>query len=85
MNEANINLKKERQDVIYWAIKALEEINKGKEEVKRKKDAFTFSTIPKLVKKENHVPGPSYYEPDKILRAIKQKKEFNFNMEMNWI
>ena len=85
MNEANINLKKERQDVIYWAIKALEEINKGKEEVKRKKDAFTFSTIPKLVKKENHVPGPSYYEPDKILKAIKQKKEFNFNMEMNWI
>ena len=85
MNEANINQKKERQDVIYWAIKALEEINKGKEEVKRKKDAFTFSTIPKLVKKENHVPGPSYYEPDKILKAIKQKKEFNFNMEMNWI
>ena len=85
MNEANVNQKKERQDVIYWAIKALEEINKGKEEVKRKKDAFTFSTIPKLVKKENHVPGPSYYEPDKILKAIKQKKEFNFNMEMNWI
>ena len=85
MNEANVNQKKERQDVIYWAIKALEEINKGKEEVKRKKDAFTFSTIPKLIKKENHVPGPSYYEPDKILKAIKQKKEFNFNMEMNWI
>ena len=85
MNEANVNQKKERQDVIYWAIKALEEINKGKDEVKKKKDAFTFSTIPKLVKKENHVPGPSYYEPDKILKAIKQKKEFNFNMEMNWI
>ena len=76
---------KEKQDVIYWAKMAIESMKKGREEVKKKKDAFTFSKIPKNKKEEKHVPGPSYYEPDKILRAIKQKKEFNFNMEMNWI
>ena len=76
---------KDKQDVIYWAKMAIESIKKSKEDVKKKKDAFTFSKIPKNKKEEKHVPGPSYYEPDKILRAIKQKKEFNFNMEMNWI
>ena len=86
MKQANLaDKKKVKQDTIFWAKMALEGMNKGREEAKKKKGAFTFSTIPKLVRKENHVPGPSYYEPDKILNAIKQKKEFNFNMEMNWI
>ena len=86
MKEADLaNEKKEKQDLIYWARMAMKEMNKGKEEVKKKKNAYSFSTIPKLVQEENHVPGPSYYEPEKILKAIKPKKEFNFNMEMNWI
>ena len=41
-----------------------------------KKCAYTFSKIPKLVRENKHVPGPGYYEPDKILKAIKQKKKF---------
>ena len=86
LNEANLAQdKKVKQDTIFWARMALEGMEKGREEAKKKKGAYTFSTIPKLVRKEKHVPGPSYYEPDKILKAIKQKKEFNFNMEMNWI
>jgi hypothetical protein len=76
---------KVKQDTIYWARMALEQINKGKEEVKKKKCVYTFSKIPKLKSEEKHVPGPGYYEPDKILKAIQKKKEFNFNMEMNWI
>ena len=74
-----------KQDTVFWARMAMEEIQKGKEEAKKKKGAYTFSTLPKLSRKENHVPGPSYYEPDKIMKAVKQKKEFNFNMEMSWI
>ena len=86
LNEANLTQgKKVKQDTIFWARMALEGMEKGREEAKKKKGAYTFSTIPKLIRKEKHVPGPSYYEPDKILKAIKQKKEFNFNMEMNWI
>ena len=86
MNEENLGeIKEVKQDTIFWARMALEELNKGKEEVKKKKGAYTFSMIPKLSRKEKHVPGPSYYEPDKIMKAIKQKKEFNFNMEMSWI
>ena len=86
LNEKDLSMEnKNKQDVIYWAKMAVESMKKGKEEIKKKKDAFTFSKIPKSKKQQNHVPGPSYYEPDKILRAIKQKKEFNFNMEMNWI
>ena len=86
MNEEDLNEKnKVKQDTIYWARIAKEEIKKGKEEAKKKKCAYTFSKIPKLVRENKHVPGPGYYEPDKILKAIKQKKKFNYNMEMNWI
>ena len=76
---------KDKQDTIYWAKMVAADLKKGTEEAKKKKGAYTFSKIPKTKKETNHVPGPSYYEPDKILRAVKQKKEFNFNMEMNWI
>ena len=76
---------KVKQDIIYWARLAEEEIKKGKEDAKKKKCAYTFSKIPKLVRENKHVPGPGYYEPDRILKAIKQKKIFNYNMENNWI
>ena len=86
MNKTHLSEdKKEKQDVIYWARMARDQIIKGTDEAKKKKGAYTFSKIPKLIKEEKHVPGPGYYEPDKILKAIIQKKEFNFNMEMNWI
>ena len=61
------------EDMMNFVISNLGEVKEEKEEEAKKP------------KEEKHVPGPSYYEPDKILRAIKQKKEFNFNMEMNWI
>ena len=86
MNETHLDEnKKVKQDIIYWARMARDQMIKGTEEAKKKKGAYTFSKIPKLVREEKHIPGPGYYEPDKIMNAIKQKKEFNFNMEMNWI
>ena len=86
MHETHLNDdNKVKQDVIYWARMARDQILKGKEETKKKKCVYTFSKIPKLIKEENHVPGPSYYDPDKLMKAIKQKNDFNFNMEMNWI
>ena len=85
----NFNFKKKKQNIIqdkyYWAKMNNDELKLGKEEAKKKKGVYTFSKIPKLVKKSNHVPGPGYYEPEKILNGIKLKKEFNSNLDMNWI
>ena len=74
-----------KQDVFYWAKIVNDELKIGKENAIKKKRAFTFSKIPKLVMQKNHVPGPAFYPPDKILKGIKLKKEFNCNLDMNWI
>ena len=77
-NQDNENIK---QDVYYWAKMVNDELKIGKEKAMKKKGAYTFSTIPKLVQELNHVPGPGYYKPNKLLK----KKEFNSNLDMNWI
>ena len=52
---------------------------------KYKGRVFTFSKIPRFYNASNkHVPGPSYYDPDKILYGIKLKKYFNAK-ENVWI
>ena len=69
INENQYYLKNENENEI--------EKNKGK--------VFSFSKIPRFQDTSNkHVPGPSYYDPDKILFAIKQKKYFNAK-EDGWI
>ena len=79
------NEEKIKQDVYYWAKMVNDQLKQGKEDAKKKKGAFTFSKIPKLIRENNHVPGPGYYPPDKILNGIKLKKEFNSNIDLNWI
>ena len=52
---------------------------------KYKGKVFSFSKIPRFYNASNkHVPGPSYYDPDKILYGIKLKKYFNAK-ENVWI
>ena len=79
------NEEKVRQDVYYWAKMVNDQLKQGKENAKKRKGAYTFSKIPKLIRENNHVPGPGYYPPDKILNGIKLKKEFNSNIDLNWI
>ena len=74
-----------KQDVFYWAKMVNDELKIGKEMAMKKKGVYTFSKIPKLIEEKNHVPGPAFYPPDKILKGIKLKKEFNCNLDMNWI
>ena len=58
--------------------------NKNKKEKKISK-VFSFNKIPRFYELINkHVPGPSYYDPEKILQGIKQKKYFNVK-ENGWI
>ena len=77
--------KNEKHDRVYWARMAIEEMKKGRETAKKRKGAYSFSKIPKLIYESNHVPGPAYYEPDNILNGIKLKKELNANIYSNWI
>ena len=79
------NEKTIKQDVFYWAKMANDQIKQGAEKAKKKKGAYSFSKIPKLIEENKHVPGPAFYSPDKILNAIKKKKEFNCNVDSNWI
>ena len=74
-----------KQDVFYWARMANDEIKKGQIKAMKRKGAYSFSKIPKLVQESNHVPGPAYYDSDKILKGIKLKKELNANVNLNWI
>ena len=74
-----------KQDVFYWARMANDEIKKGQIEAMKRKGAYSFSKIPKLIHESNHVPGPAYYDSDKILKGIKLKKELNANVNLNWI
>ena len=85
--DENSNEKEEftKQDVYYWAKMANEQMKEIKENAMKRKGAYTFSKIPKLISENNHVPGPGYYDPDKVLRGIKLKKEFNSNIDMHWI
>lgn len=54
--------------------------------VKNKKDAYSFSKIPKFYNLNyKHVPGPSYYEPEKIMKGVKQIKQFNSRSGVGWI
>ena len=80
--EIEQNVKKDRA---YWARMVVDGFKKGREIAIKRKGAYSFSKIPKLIRENNHVPGPSYYEPERILNGIKLKKEFNSNSEMNWI
>ena len=79
------NEEKTKQDVYYWAKMVNDQLKEGKENAKKRKGAYTFSKIPKLIRENNHVPGPGYYPPEKILNGIKLKKEFNSNIDLNWI
>ncbi len=46
---------------------------------------FTFNNIPKFLSfKTKHIPGPCYYDPNKIMNGIKLKKNFN-SKEDGWI
>jgi len=46
---------------------------------------FSFNKIPRfLCLKKKHIPGPCYYDPDKIMNGIKLKKNFN-SKENGWI
>ena len=60
--------------------------NENENEIdKSKGKVFSFSKIPRFQNSsKNHVPGPSYYDPDKILYGIKLKKYFNAK-EDGWI
>ena len=80
-NSIDRNNENIKQDVYYWAKVVNDELKIGKEKAMKKKGAYTFSKIPKLIQENNHIPGPSYYKPDKA----KKKKEFNSNLDMNWI
>ena len=80
--DLDIKNKNIRQDVYYWAKNVIDELNCGKEKAKKKKGVYTFSKIPKLVREDNHYPGPGYYEPEKI---YKLRKGFNINSGKNWI
>ena len=79
------NYRNVKHDRVYWARMAVEEMKKGQETAKKRKGAYSFSKIPKLIYESNHVPGPAYYEPDNILNGIKLKKELNTNINLNWI
>ena len=84
MNEDNMYSQDDeniKPDIYFWAKVVNDELKIGKEKAKKKKGAYTFSKIPKLVQELNHVPGPGYYKPNKLLK----KKEFNSNLDMNWI
>ena len=74
-----------RQDVFYWAKMANDEIKKGQIKAMKRKGAYSFSKIPKLIHENNHVPGPAYYDSEKILKGIKLKKELNANVNLKWI
>ena len=87
--DQNTNVKEDEekitQDVFYWAKMVNDQLKIGRENAMKKKGAYTFSKIPKLIRENNHVPGPAFYPPDKILKGITLKKEFNCNLDMNWI
>ena len=52
---------------------------------KSKGKVFSFSKIPRFLDTSNkHVPGPSYYDPERILYGLKLKKYFNAK-ENGWI
>ena len=87
LNENGNNEKEEitKQDVYYWAKMANEQMKQTKENAKKRKGAYTFSKIPKLIMENNHVPGPGYYDPKKVLNGKILKKEFNSNLDMIWI
>ena len=62
------------------------EVNKKKKIIKSGKNLFSFPKEPKFFSPKNmHVPGPSFYEPEKIMEGIKQKKEFNQRIGYDWI
>ena len=82
-NSNSMNNLTTRQDMYYWAKNIKDEILAKKTGMK--KGAYSFSRRPKSNIKKNHVPGPSYYEPENILKGIILKKEFNSNLQLNWI
>ena len=50
------------------------------ENEKNRGKLFSFSRIPRFYEPfSKHVPGPSYYDPDKILYGLKLKKYFKEN------
>lgn len=74
-NKNNSNILKDYIDVVN------EEKN-----VKSGKNLFSFPKEPKFFSPKNmHVPGPSYYEPERILDGIKLKKEFNQKIGYDWV
>ena len=59
--------------------------NNNYEAIKNKGKVFSFNKIPRFYEPlGKHVPGPSYYDPEKILYGIKLKKSFNAKEE-GWI
>ena len=81
----DINNKNKKQDIYYWAKNVMEDLKCGKEKAMKKKGAYTFSRIPKLIREDNNYPGPGYYQPEKVIKVIKTKKEFNINSGKHWI
>ena len=67
-----------KHDQYYWEQNLEDEKFKQFVEINKKNSTFKFSVIPKFFNiNHKHVPGPSYYNNDNILKGIKLKKEFN--------
>ena len=67
-----------KYDQYYWEQNLIDEKFMEFVEINKKKGTFRFSTIPKFLNiNHKHVPGPSYYNNENILKGIKLKKEFN--------
>ena len=59
--------------------------NNDKQIIKKRGKMFSFNKIPRFFEPSSkHVPGPSYYDPEKILQGIKLIRNFNAK-EDNWI
>lgn len=59
--------------------------NNDKQIIKKRGKMFSFNKIPRFFEPSSkHVPGPSYYDPEKILQGIKLVRNFNAK-EDNWI
>lgn len=79
MKEKSENGLKKKGNIYY-----MDSQNENNDE-KYKGRVFSFSKIPRFNDASNkHVPGPSYYDPDKILYGLKLKKYFNAK-ENVWI
>ena len=71
---------------IKWIIININKNNyRNNELLKYRGKMFSFSKIPRFLSPpRKHFPGPSYYDPNKIIAGIKLKKYFNAKEE-GWL